>query len=56
MTYRTFHFDSIQAAGRFCENEQLPFAGIEVLKRNANGIATRCQISAPAALFGPVSA
>jgi hypothetical protein len=56
MAYRTFHFETPTAAARFCEVEGLPYGEVRVVERNANGIATRCQISAPATLFGQVAA
>ncbi len=47
---RTFYFSSLIEAARFCEAEGLP-AVIEVTARDANGIATYCEVHASADLF-----
>jgi hypothetical protein len=52
---RTFYFTSLIEAARFIEAEGLPSI-VTVLARNANGIATRCEVSAPADLFQQVAA
>ena len=48
---RTFYFSSPADARRFCLAEGLPLIA-KVTGRNANGIATYCEVSAPAELFG----
>lgn len=48
---RTFHFTSLIEAVRFCDAEGIPTAAITVMARNSSGIATYCEVSAPADLF-----
>lgn len=48
---RTFHFNSLIEAARFCETYGVAKAAISIKARNRAGMATRCEVTAPAGVY-----